>query len=277
MRKTLLVVSIVSIVFLWVISTPAFGQNRVGVGVGTGKMEVDEELLPGKRYSLPPLVVFNTGDVSSFYEVVVEYSERESGLRPDKNWFTFTPQTFFLEPGGQQTVSIRLTMPLRGTQPEDYFALIVAQPVDEVSDDQEVDGSTEDDDGANESTPRTGATVGVAAGSRLYFTVAPANFLQALYYRLLDFYNENKPCCLILIIIIVLLILRGIFKKYFKIERKEKVEKRKVTSRRKKVESREMAKIRRRLERMEMMEKRKKVGKKDNKTNKKGNKKKKDK
>ncbi len=222
MRKTLLVVNIVFLISLWLMSTPTFGQDRVGVGVGTGKMEVDEELLPGRGYNLPPLVVFNTGDVSSFYEIVVEYSDRETGLRPDKDWFTFTPQTFFLEPGGQQTVSIRLTMPLRGTQPEDYFALIVAQPTDEVSDEQQTDDDTEDESAEDEGSPRAGATVGVAAGSRLYFTVAPANFFQALYYRLSDIYDENKPACSILIVIVILLILRSIFKRYFKIERKGK-------------------------------------------------------
>ncbi len=40
---------------------------RIGVGVGTGKITIDENLKPGIIYKLPPLTVVNTGDEASDY------------------------------------------------------------------------------------------------------------------------------------------------------------------------------------------------------------------
>ena len=43
----------------------------IGVGVGTGKIELDEILRPGLDYSLPPITVINTGDEASEFILTV--------------------------------------------------------------------------------------------------------------------------------------------------------------------------------------------------------------
>ncbi len=240
MRQKLLFLNTM-LFFLLLIFSPSlvFGQNRIGVGVATGKMEIDENLLLGKRYNLPPLVVLNTGEVSSYYEVVVEYKADHPNMKPPKNWFKFTPEKFFLEPGGQEAVQIRLTMPISGAKPGDYYALMVAQTTDAPVEVEETDTEVETDDVEEEpKNPSAGATVGVAAGSSLYFTVEPANFLQGLYYRLLDLYNEHYPCSAIGLILLVLILIWMYIKRNFEIEKKDKNKKGKSKSKKKTKEKR---------------------------------------
>lgn len=101
---------------------------KIGVGVGTGKIKVDEPVKPGSVYNLPSIAVFNTGDEAGDYEMGVAYHSGQPELRPDKEWFNFTPSSFYLEPNQSQSVAIRLTLPVK-TQPGDYFAYLEARPV----------------------------------------------------------------------------------------------------------------------------------------------------
>jgi len=165
--------------FLFILSLPLFvflftniALAKIGVGVGTGKIQVEDKLRPGVIYELPELTVMNTGDEASDYEVAVSYHQDQPELRPQAEWFNFSPERFPLEPGGGRIVAVRLNLPLK-MEPGDYFAYLEAHPAKKA------------DSG--------GTTVGVAAAAKLYFTVEPANFFQGIYYRLASFWRLNQP------------------------------------------------------------------------------------
>lgn len=176
---------------------PISAKARIGVGVGTGKIQVTEKLKPGQIYVLPSITVLNTGDEVGIYSLNVEYHEAQPEFMPPEEWFSFSPNNFELEPGKAKVVEIRLDVPLK-TTPGDYFAYLEASP-----NKKSVSGVT---------------AVGVAAASKLYFTISPANMIEGVYYRAISLWNVYEPwtsrgayllggvCALLL------------FKKYFRIE-----------------------------------------------------------
>jgi hypothetical protein len=171
---------------------------KIGVGIGTGKIGVDEPLKAGEIYNLPALTVLNTGDESSEYGVSIEYHEGQEaradmGLRPERNWFRFSPATFSLAPSESKVINITLTLPVKIT-PGNYFAYLEAHPVRE-----SVAGVT---------------SVNIAAATKLYFTVAPSNIFYGLYYRVIGLYARYHPWDTgALVLIFVVLLLRFIGKK----------------------------------------------------------------
>ena len=166
----------------------------VGVGVGLGKIKMSEALRPGGTYQLPLLPVLNTGDETSSYIVGVDYLDNQPEMKPAKDWFSFTPSKFGLEPGRNQTVTVNLTIPLK-TEPGDYFAFLEAHP------DVKVSGG--------------GTAVGVAAASKLYFTVAPSNIFQALYYKTVFFFGAYSPWTYIVLAVIIAAVLIYFLRKRF--------------------------------------------------------------
>jgi hypothetical protein len=191
LKVSLLLISCVVLILPMVV----FG--RIGVGVGNGKIQIDKPLKAGGIYNLPPLPVLNTGDEPGEYGVSVEYQENVPQLRPAREWFHFEPQTFYLEPGQIQLVKITLTLPTK-VQPGDYFAYLEGHPVK-----KSVAGQT---------------SIGVAAAAKLYFTVAPANIFQGIYYRFISLYSHYYPYDVIILAIIFMVILISIFRKYFKFQ-----------------------------------------------------------
>lgn len=77
---------------LLLLAIPSGASAAIGVGVGSGKIQVDEELKPGSVYELPPISVTNTGDEISEYEMAITYHEQQAELEPKEEWFVFTPQ-----------------------------------------------------------------------------------------------------------------------------------------------------------------------------------------
>ena len=167
----------------------------VGVGIGAGKITLNEALKPGGVYELPTVPVINTGDETANYGVSVEYNQVQPQLKPDASWFAFSPATFRLDPGRSQVVKVSLAIPVK-TIPGEYFVYLEAHPVK-----IDVAGVT---------------SIGVAAASRLYFTVAPANFLQGVYYRVKSLIELGAPWTYIFFGLVVLFILVKIFRKYFR-------------------------------------------------------------
>lgn len=170
---------------------------KIGVGVGTGKIQVEEKLTPGLIYSLPILTVLNTGDEPSDYEVSVAFQQSQPELKPLSGWFIFNPQKFFLEPGGVQNVEVKLNLPLQ-IEPGNYFAYLEAQPVKKA-----IQGKT---------------TIGVAAASKLYFTVVPANIFQAFYYKIISFYKVYDPWPQRLTFLVILFLGFLLIKRFFNIQ-----------------------------------------------------------
>lgn len=141
-----------------------------GVGVNLGRIEIEEELTPGGAYGLPALGVLNTGDEPGDYEVEVTYLHDQPQRRPPAGWFELQPRRFFLDAGETRTVDVRLTLPT-GAEPGDYFAFLEAHPV--------ADGE--------------GVTVGVAAATKVSFSVKPSSWLQAQRVQLNRWIDESQP------------------------------------------------------------------------------------
>ena len=192
MSKSLLLAFLLFIVF------PTSVFARIGVGVGTGKIQVEDKLKPGIIYNLPSLVVINTGDTASDYEVVISYLSGQPQLLPPQNWFIFSPQKFHLGPGKVQAVKIKLNLPIR-TPPGNYFAYLEGHPFKTISG----GGST---------------SIRVAAAAKLYFTVVPANIFSAIYYKIVSFWNVFAPWPQRAAIVIGVLLALVIVKKYFNIQ-----------------------------------------------------------
>ena len=183
--------------FILSLLIPSTAFATIGVGVGTGKIQVEDQLKPGVIYELPPLSVINTGDEPSNYEVDVTYHENQPELRPPKSWFSFSPREFYLEPGDVQIVDVKLNLPVR-SQPGDYFAYLEGRPA------KKVDG------GGN-------TTIGVAAAAKLYFTATPGNIFEGLYYKALTFWQVYSPWTERAAIAIILVGAFLIFKRFFNI------------------------------------------------------------
>ena len=173
---------------------PTKVQARIGVGVGTGKIVVDEKLKSGIIYDLPSISVVNTGDEETDYALDITYQQDQPELQALKSWFSFSPSEFHLSPGSMQSVKVTLSLPLK-TVPGDYFAYIEAHPVK-----KDENGST---------------SVSIAAASKLYFTVLPSSFLQGIYYRVTSFWVKYTPWTNILAAVVVTMVLVSLFKRFF--------------------------------------------------------------
>lgn len=170
---------------------------RIGVGVGTGKIIVNEKLKPGQIYKFPSIAVLNTGDEDGIYGVGVAYHEQQPELKPPLEWFQFDPNNFDLKPTDAKIVEVKVNIPLDAV-PGDYFAYLEATP--------------------KKKTAEGVTSVSVAAAAKLYFTVAPANFIQGVYYRALSIWTLNEPWSSRIAFGIGILVLGLIAKKYLHIE-----------------------------------------------------------
>jgi len=175
------------------LAIPLFVFAGVGVGVNLGKIEIDEPLKPGGIYNFPSLGVINTGDEPGDYEVEATYHQDQPQLRPAQEWFSFEPQQFYLEPGQSQSVAVKLTLPVKA-KPGDYFAYLEAHPIIKAG---------------------PGTTIGVAAATKAYFTVVPANIWQAITYRISSFFATYAPWTYVVLVIVIGAIIIVIFRKFF--------------------------------------------------------------
>lgn len=170
---------------------------RVGVGVATGKIQVEEALKPGSTYELPPLTVLNTGDVSSEYEVAVTYHQDQSELIPPEEWFSFEPSQFSLKPGEVKSVEIKINLPVKAP-PGKYFAYLEGHPIKKSN-----AGST---------------NIGIAAAAKLYFTVSPANIIQGIYYKVISIWEKYSPWTNIIAAGLIVIISTRLFKRFFSVK-----------------------------------------------------------
>ncbi len=183
--------SLILTIILLVLSTSLI-TAKIGVGVGLGQVQLDETLSPGGVYNLPTLPVLNTGDQDGEYEVEVTFLSDQQEFRPEATWFSFTPQSFPLSAGGSQPVEVTLTLPV-DTRPGDYFAFLEAHPVQKAE----------------------GTTIGVAAATKLNFTVKPSGVLGAAIERIRSLIETNAPSSYYALGIIGGIILIVVVQRYF--------------------------------------------------------------
>ena len=174
---------------------PVLVAAKIGVGVGTGKIVVDQPIKAGLIYTLPSLTILNTGDEPSDYGVDIQYHENQTQLKPPKEWFGFEPANFRLEPSQAQVVKIKLTMPLKGVKPGDYFAYLQGYPLTKVD--------------------TSGTSVGVAAAAKLYFSVTPANFFVGLYYRVASLFSLYSPWSYVVLAVILAALFIVLLRRFF--------------------------------------------------------------
>lgn len=165
---------------------------KVGVGMGAGEIRVDEPVKLGGIYELPSVRIFNTGDEVTTYGMGVAFHQDYHELRPAKEWFSFNPTTFTINPGKSQEVLITMMVPLKG-EPGDYFAFIESGPVP---------------------TNAPGTSVGVAVATKLYFTLVPANIFQAISFRISSFFETYSPWSWGALGLIVLVVLFMIVRRF---------------------------------------------------------------
>jgi hypothetical protein len=180
-----------------IILLPIFSLANIGVGVNIGKIIVDQDLNSGMSFELPPFTVLNTGDEPSNYKVSISYLKDQKELRPDKDWVKFSPESFYLEPGKGQIVNMRISLPII-TEPGEYFAYLEARP---------------------EATQNAkGTSIGVAAATKLYFTVTPGNVFVGIYYKITSFYKNLLPWSNIFLALVVFAGIISILRKYIHLE-----------------------------------------------------------
>ncbi len=184
-------ITIVSLIGLTAL-VPAATFAKIGVGVGLGKVNIDERLKPGGIYKLPTLPVLNTGDEAGDYEVEVTYLTDQAEMRPEADWFSFSPSQFHLEADSSQSVEVSLMLPVNA-RPGDYFAFLEAHPV----------------------TTGEGVTIGVAAATKLNFTIKPSGVLGASIERVRSFFTTTSPVSYIVLGIVGTIVLIGIIRRYF--------------------------------------------------------------
>lgn len=141
-----------------------------GVGVSTGEIRVEDRLAPGGSYRLPAIGVFNSGDQASEYQVRVGRAGDLPKLFPGEGWVKLEPARFRLAPNESRAVAVTLVLP-RDARPGDYFAYLQASPVTELE----------------------GASVAIAAATKLEFTVRPATSLDAWRVWLSRKLDEAQP------------------------------------------------------------------------------------
>ncbi|MFH0942999.1 MAG: hypothetical protein V1810_02375 [Candidatus Beckwithbacteria bacterium] len=198
MKKILVLITcLLTAVILFSSTTAA----NIGVGVNTGKIQVEEKLKAGMIYKLPPITIINTGDEPAEYGTSISFHAEQPELLPKQEWFSFNPDKFHLEPGKAQLVEITINLPIK-IEPGNYFAYLEGHPVATMT-----EGTT---------------TLGVAAASKLYFTVVPANIFYGIYYKLITFWEVYAPWPQRVAIFLGVILALLAFKKFFKIEVKTK-------------------------------------------------------
>lgn len=183
---------------LFFVILPTNTMAKIGVGVGTGKIQVEEKLKPGIIYTLPSLTVINTGDEPTNYEVGISYHEKQPELMPNKSWFHFSPRKFYLEPGQVQEIKLEVNLPLKA-KAGDYFAYVEGYPLKRV----EQNGET---------------SIGIAAASKLYFSVVPGTLFESLYYRLSSFWSVHSPWPQLFVIFVCVFVLIRMYAKFLNIK-----------------------------------------------------------
>jgi hypothetical protein len=128
--------------------------NDQGVAIDVGRIDVEEDLTPGRRYELPTVRVRNPGTAASDYRMVVQPISGTRG--PDATWITFSPDEFSLDPDERRPVQVTLTLPADADAGQ-YEALLTAQVA-----------PTGD-----------GARIGAGAAARLRFTVDASTAIVA--------------------------------------------------------------------------------------------------
>ena len=181
---------------VWLFTISATSLASIGVGVGTGIIDVSDTLRAGGIYNLPEVVVYNTGTETATYTMSLTLNQTQDELKPDPGWFSFSPNEFQLEPKESINVKPILSLPVR-IEPGSYYGYLEAKPI--------------------ETTEEGTAKVGVAAATILKFDVEASNLFWAILYRIRSLYRQAEPWSHIAVGVVVLIIVLLINRHYLHI------------------------------------------------------------
>ena len=135
-----------------VATLPSLAFAGAGVGIDPGEIKGLPPIEAGAPTTIA-VTVRNPGTESASYQMLAQPLNGVAELPIDPNWFSFEPATFDLDGGDAQEVKVTFTVP-EGTDAGDYLTLVTVQLV--------------------LGEPATsGAQVGAAVATKLYFTVTP--------------------------------------------------------------------------------------------------------
>ena len=194
MRRILRVIIILAASLLTWSLAGVPGLASVGVGVDLGKIELTDSLIPGSVYHLPTIGVINTGNEVADYQVEVSYMDDQAEIKPASAWFSFEPGKFTLESGTSRRVSTTLRIPM-DAKVGNYFALIKAYPA---------------------AKQNGAAAIGVAAATKLSFSIKETNFAVAIGHRVADFFRDSSPFAYIGLAAVAVIILILVFRRFFR-------------------------------------------------------------
>jgi len=111
------------IIVLLLLAFPLSVLAGAGLGLSAPTFKLGE-LIKGRCYDVGVMTVRNfQGDETGTYNMDVTYLQDAPERRIPREWVTFTPQTFSLEPNEFQTVDVDLCMP-HNAKKTDYFAFL---------------------------------------------------------------------------------------------------------------------------------------------------------
>ena len=151
-RRWLALALVVPAASAMLLGFPATAHASIGVGVQAGPVRLGSMAHPGGSYALPPVYVVNTGTQAESIAVRVERLSRGGGRRVPPSWVHVTGPAVRLTRSQTAYIPLQLVVP-DGARPGEYLSDIV------------VTGSAAISVGS--------ANLGVAAATKLQFTVAP--------------------------------------------------------------------------------------------------------
>jgi hypothetical protein len=134
------------------IAVPVVADASVGLGIQAGPVRLAGGAHPGGTYPLPAVYVINTGTQDESVVIRVEHLSPGAGRAVPSSWVQATGSAVKLSGNQSARIPLQLTVP-RGAQPGAYLSDVVAK------------GSA--------ALGAGGANLGVAAATKLQFTVVP--------------------------------------------------------------------------------------------------------
>lgn len=108
-----------------VLAVPAAAQASVGVGIQPGPVRLTGSVHPGSSYSLPAVLVVNTGTFTEQVDVKVERISSGAGRTVPPSWVRASGAAVSLQPGQSARIPLQLEVP-GSAKPGRYFSDVVA-------------------------------------------------------------------------------------------------------------------------------------------------------
>ncbi len=114
----------VAVAAVVIVVSAGVASADIGAGVGADPITLPQPALPGREYSMPPVLVVNTGTEPSRYAVLVQRIRSGEQESIPKEWVQFGKNDFTLGPKESTTVPVKVSIP-KDAKPGEYYTNIV--------------------------------------------------------------------------------------------------------------------------------------------------------